>query len=422
MEFGHVKRTISRDVRYTLALVLAGGKGRRLHDLTRWRVKPAVPFGGKYRLIDFVLSNCVNSGLRRIGVLTQYKAQSLIRHISQGWSLLQSDLDEFIEILPAQQRLAEVWYAGTADAVYQNIDTIRLYNPEFVLVLAGDHVYKMDYATLVSFHSSHGADVTIVCTPVPIERACSFGVMRLNEKSQVIAFEEKPDEPTPMSDDPTKALVSMGIYVFNPEYLYGRLVDDAGSTSTTHDFGKDIIPTAIEVSSVFAYRFDLMEEDYGSYWRDVGTVDSYWLANMELIGVHPPLNLYDQRWPIRTTIHQLPPAKFVLDEDGRRGHAIDSLVGEGAIVSGAHVEDSLISRDVRVEERSNVMESVVLPAAEIGPDCKIRKAVIDKGCNVPAGTEIGFDREKDEAHFHVTCEGVTLVTPDMLGQRIHRVG
>lgn len=414
-------RPVTRDVRYTLALVLAGGRGKRLRGLTRWRVKPAVPFGGKYRIIDFALSNCINSGLRRIGVLTQYKSQSLIRHLSRGWGLLHPELGEFIEILPAQQRLAEKWYSGTADAIYQNLDIIRRYNPEFVLVLAGDHIYKMDYGQLVSFHSERGGAATVVCNTVPLEDAKRFGVMSVDEDLRITAFKEKPKKPTASPDDPAQALVSMGIYVFNAGYLFDRLVEDAKDAKSHHDFGRDIIPRAVAEDHVFAYPFDRMESELGTYWRDVGTVDSYYEANMELIGVTPELNLYDQSWPIRTTIGQYPPAKFVFNDPDRTGHAVDSLVGEGSIISGAYIESSLISKHVRIEDHTTIEKSVILPEVDVGSNCKLRRAIVEKGCILPAGTVAGFDREQDEKRFDVSPGGVTLISPDSLGQELHRV-
>jgi glucose-1-phosphate adenylyltransferase len=414
-------RPLSRDVRYTLALILAGGRGERLHGLTKWRVKPAVPFGGKYRIIDFALSNCLNSGIRQIAVLTQYKSQSLIRHIARGWGFLQPELGEFVEVLPAQQRLAEKWYSGTADAVYQNIDIVRRYNPEFILVLAGDHVYRMDYAALIAFHREHRADMTVACYRVPAETAPRYGVMGAGEDYSVRSFYEKPECPEVLPEDPSKALVSMGIYVFAAEYLFEKLLLDAETDGSNHDFGADLIPRAVVQDDVCAYPFNVLDPEFGSYWRDIGTVDSYWEASMDLVGVRPELNLYDHSWPIRTAVDQLAPAKFVFSDPDRTGSAVDSLVSEGCIISGGHVARSLISTNVRIEEATSVEESVVLPDVVIGSGCRIRKAIIDKGCIIPSGTEIGIDPSRDWSHLYVSPGGVGVVTPEALGTPVHRV-
>jgi glucose-1-phosphate adenylyltransferase len=421
MEYADVQRNISRDIKYTLALILAGGRGRRLKDLTRWRVKPAVPFGGKFRIIDFALSNCINSGIRKIGVLTQYKSQSLIRHIVNGWGMLHAELGEFIEILPAQQRLAERWYSGTADAVYQNIDIIRRYNPEFVLILAGDHVYKMDYGPLISFHRLTNTDLTISAIEVPVEEASRFGVLAVDAQGRVIRFEEKPEHPTPIPGKPGRALISMGIYVFDTDFLFDRLIRDADDSRSQHDFGHDIIPELVHAAKVMAYPFRGTETGGEVYWRDVGTVDAYWQANMELVGVSPELNLYDEAWPVRSNASQHPPAKFVFNDDDRRGMAVDSLVSNGCIVSGAYVVRSLLFTGVRVEAYSVVRESVILPGAVIEPGCRITRAVIDKGCVVPEGTVIGACPDEDAARFYTSPGGVVLVTPEMLGQMLHYV-
>ena len=417
----HSERTAEMDaeIKYTLALVLAGGRGRRLNDLTRWRVKPAVPFGGEYRIVDFALSNCVNSGIRKIGVLTQYKSQSLIRHIIHGWGVLHAELGEFIEILPAQQRIAEKWYSGTADAIYQNIDIIRRYNPDYVLVLAGDHVYKMNYRSIINHHRLSKADLTISCLDIPLQRASEFGIMQVNEQQRVVGFEEKPREPCPIPGKTDRALASMGIYVFDTGFLFEQLIQDADDTNSSHDFGKDIIPSLIKSHRVFAYPFKSVGG--GQYWRDVGTVDSYWQANMELVGVSPELNLYDRKWPIRTNPRQYPPAKFVFNESERRGFAVDSIVTNGSIISGAYIESSLLFYDVRVEEQSEIHQSVILPNVVIGQGCRIRKAIIDKGCIVPAGTVIGENAVEDQQRFYVSPDGVVLVTPEMFGQLLHKV-
>lgn len=412
-------RFVSRLTRETLALILAGGRGSRLKHLTLWRAKPAVPFGGKFRIIDFPLSNCVNSGIRRIGVLTQYKAHSLIVHIQRGWSFLRGEFGEFVEILPAQQRIETSWYAGTADAVYQNLDIIRAHGPGYVLILAGDHIYKMDYGAMIAHHVERQADLTVGCIEVPLEKARAFGVMSVDEAGRIVRFTEKPDEPEPIPGKPDLALASMGIYVFNTPFLFEQLIKDADMPGTTHDFGRDIIPSVIERYRVMAYPFRDVQKGAQAYWRDVGTVDAFWEANLELIGVTPELNLYDEDWPIWTYQQQLPPAKFVFDEPGRRGVAIDSMVSGGCVISGATVRHSLLFSNVRVHSYAEVVDSVVLPDVDIGRNARIRRAVIDKGCRIPPGTVIGEDPGEDARRFHVTEGGVVLVTPDMLGQRLH---
>ena len=412
------QRFISRITRDTLALILAGGRGSRLKQLTMWRAKPAVPFGGKFRIIDFPLSNCINSGIRQIGVLTQYKAHSLIQHVQKGWGFLRGEFGEFVELLPAQQRIETSWYEGTADAVYQNLDIIRRHAPEYVLILAGDHVYKMDYGQMIAYHVESGADMTVGCLEVDLEAAKGFGVMAVNTDGRVTDFSEKPEEPASMPGKPDKALASMGIYVFNTAFLYEQLIKDADMPGSSHDFGKDIIPSIIERYHVMAYPFRDPESGSQAYWRDVGTVDSYWAANMELIGVTPPLNLYDAYWPIWTYQEQLPPAKFVFDDDDRRGMAVDSMVSGGCIISGASLRHSLLFSNVRIHSYSHVEDSVVLPDVDIGENCRITKAVIDKGCTIPEGTIIGEDPEEDARRFHVSPGGVVLVTPEMLGTSI----
>ncbi|MBK1734162.1 glucose-1-phosphate adenylyltransferase [Halorhodospira abdelmalekii] len=413
-------RYVSRLTRNTLALILAGGRGTRLKQLTQWRAKPAVPFGGKFRIIDFPLSNCVNSGIRRIGVLTQYKAHSLIRHIRQGWSSLRADFGEFVELLPAQQRIETSWYLGTADAVYQSLDIVRMHNPELVLILAGDHVYKMDYGPLLAYHVEKGANVTVGCIEVPLAEASAFGLMNIDTDNRVAAFQEKPAEPQPMPGSQTHALASMGIYVFNREFMFKELGADA-RRSSEHDFGKDIIPSLIDHARVIAYPFRDPATGEQAYWRDVGTVDAFWRANLELVAVTPELNLYDREWPIWTFQEQLPPAKFVFDEDQRRGMVVDSMVSGGCIVSGAYLRRSVLFSSVVVDERTQVEDSVILPEARIEAGCRIRNAVIDKHCRIAAGTVIGEDPVEDARRFHVTPSGVVLITPDMLGQEIHVV-
>lgn len=416
------QRFVSLMTRDTLALVLAGGKGTRLGALTQRRVKPAVPFGGRFRLIDFPLSNCVNSGIRRIGVLTQYKAHSLITHIRQGWSSFRADFGEFVELLPAQQRTGESWYSGTADAVHQNADIIRAHDSRFVLVLGGDHVYKMDYGALLGMHVQRGADVTVACVPVPREQACAFGVMQVDADGRVTGFVEKPREPPPMPGNPDLALASMGIYVFDSDYLLARLDEDAARSESHHDFGRDLIPRAVAHDTVYAYAFRDAARDGPAYWRDVGDLDAYWSANLELLDIEPELNLYDRQWPIWTWQEQTPPAKFVLDDGGRCGRAVSSMVAGGCIISGALVRHSLLFSSVIVDEGSTVEDSVVLPEARIGRDCKVRRAILDSGVHLPAGTTIGFDADQDSARFEVSAGGVVLVTADMLGQRVRYDG
>ncbi len=414
-------RFVSRLTRDTLALIMAGGRGSRLKDLTKWRAKPAVAFGGKFRIIDFPLSNCINSGIRRIGVLTQYKAHSLITHIQRGWGHLRGEFGEFVELLPAQQRIETSWYQGTADSIYQNLDIIRNHNPEYVLILAGDHIYKMDYGAMLAAHVEKDADVTVGCIEVPLERAHAFGVMEVDAEDRVLSFEEKPAEPKPKPGKADAALCSMGIYVFNKDFLFEQLIKDADTTNSSHDFGKDVIPAVINKYRAYAYDFrDPLTETQG-YWRDVGTVDAFWEANLELIGITPELNLYDDQWPIWTYQEQLPPAKFVFDDEDRRGMAVDSMVSGGCIISGAQVRHSLLFSNVKVNSYSTLEDAVILPEVEIGRHCHIKRAVIDKGCNIPEGTVIGEDPEEDAKRFHVTPGGIALVVPEMLGQQLHHV-
>jgi len=416
-------RFISVLTKNTVALILAGGRGSRLKHLTDWRAKPGVPFGGKFRIIDFPLSNCINSGIRRIGIVTQYKAHSLIQHIQRGWGFLRGEFNEFVELLPAQQRIQEEWYKGTADAVFQNIDILRSYDPEFVVILAGDHIYKMDYGKMLAFHVTSKADMTVGCFDVPVSEASAFGVMAVDEGDRVLDFVEKPANPPHIPGKPDKSLVSMGIYVFNTRFLYEQLSRDADDPESTHDFGHDIIPYLVNRYRVFAHRFEDSCVGMGgnlAYWRDVGTVDAYWEANMELTKVLPDLNLYDKTWPIWTHQEQLPPAKFVFDDEERRGVAIDSMVSGGCIISGATIHRSLLFSDVRVNSYSEISDSVILPSVEIGRYVRLNKVVIDKRCVIPDGLEVGFDPIEDAKRFHVTERGVTLVTPNMLGQRIHQ--
>jgi len=414
-------RFVSRLTRDTLALILAGGRGSRLKQLTLWRSKPAVPFGGKFRIIDFPLSNCMNSGIRRVGVLTQYKAHSLLQHIQRGWGFLRGEFGEFIELLPAQQRIQSSWYAGTADAIYQNLDIIRIHNPEYVLILAGDHIYKMDYGPMIAHHVEHGADMTVGCLEVDLDIARAFGVMTTDGDGRVLEFNEKPENPAPMPGSEDTSLASMGIYVFNTRFLFEQLIKDADNPESSHDFGNDIIPAIIQQYRVFTYPFRDVQTGQQAYWRDVGTVDAFWATNLELIGVTPELNLYDQDWPIWTYQEQMPPAKFVFDDEDRRGTAIDSMVSGGCVISGATVRHSLLFSNVKVNSYSLLNHAVVLPDVEIGRNCRIQNAVIDKGCQIPNDTVIGEDPAADAQRFHVSPGGVVLVTPDMLGQELHHV-
>lgn len=415
-------RFVSRMTRQTLALVLAGGQGSRLHELTTWRAKPSVYFGGKFRIIDFPLSNCINSGIRRIGVLTQYKAHSLIRHLVKGWSGFNSERNEFIEILPASQRVgSDHWYRGTADAIYQNLDIIRTHHPEYVLILAGDHIYKMDYGRFLVAHAEKQADMTVCCLEVPIKEAAGqLGVMTVDETGRVIAFHEKPDNPAPLPGREDVCLASMGNYIFNRDFLYEQVIRDADEPATDHDFGKNIIPAIIDRYRVFAFPFRDGDTGEQAYWRDVGTLESYWKANMELVAVTPELNLYDLSWPILTYQSQLPPAKFVFDQDNRRGVAIDSLVSGGCIVSGGTIKRSVLFSNCRVHSYSRITDSVVLPDVSIGKGSRLHRAIVDRGAEIPAGTVIGEDHEQDRKNgFRVTDTGLVLVTPDMLGQELH---
>jgi glucose-1-phosphate adenylyltransferase len=417
-------RFVSNLTKNTVALILAGGRGSRLKDLTDLRAKPAVPFGGKFRIIDFPLSNCINSGIRRVGVATQYKSHSLMQHIQRGWGFLRGEFNEFVELWPAQQRIEEQWYKGTADAVFQNLDIIRNIRAEYVLILAGDHIYKMDYGQMLASHVRNKADMTVACINVPINDAKAFGVIGVNEEDRVIDFKEKPEHPDALPGDPTQAFASMGIYVFSAAFLYEQLIRDADDPKSEHDFGKNIIPRIINKYRVYAHRFTdscVGGEKGDYYWRDVGTVDAYWEANMELTKVTPELNLYDSDWPIWTYQEQLPPAKFVFNNEGRRGTATDSLVSGGCIISGANINQSVLFSNVRVHSFSTIEDSVILPQVEIGRNVKLKRVVIDKGTVIPDGMEVGFDLELDRKRFHVSEKGITLVTAAMLGSPTHRI-
>ncbi len=397
-----------------LAVILAGGKGTRLEPLTRDRAKPAVPFGGLYRIVDFTLSNCLNSGLRKMLVLTQYKAMSLDRHLALGWKRLMSrELGEFVDVVPPQQRIDDHWYQGTADAVYQNIYTIEKERPDLVVILAGDHIYKMNYGSMVDYHLQVGADLTIGALRVSPEEARHFGVMQVDQNSRIIGFEEKKPNPKTIPGDPNHCLASMGIYVFNARFMFEQLCLDATRLDSSHDFGHNIIPSVIDTHRVFAFPFRDENRKTDSYWRDVGTLDAYFDANMDLVSVDPDLNLYDMNWPIRSYQPSYPPPKFVFAEEGftaRRGQALDSLVCSGSIISGGQVNKSILGHNVRVNSYAKVDESILFEGVDIGRHARVRRAIIDKGVQIPAGTEVGFDPEQDRARgFLVTESGVTVI-------------
>ncbi|MSP87060.1 MAG: glucose-1-phosphate adenylyltransferase [Methylotenera sp.] len=420
----HSDRFISTLTKNTDAIILAGGRGSRLKNLTDWRAKPAVQFGGKYRIIDFPLSNCINSGIRRVNVATQYKAQSMIQHLQRGWGFLRGEFNEYVNIIPAQQRISEDWYKGTADAVYQNIDLLREGGSEYILILAGDHIYKMDYGKMLATHVKNNADMTVACINVPLEDAKGFGVLAVDETDRVIEFAEKPAFPKHMPGDTTKAFASMGIYVFNAKFLYEQLIRDAGDPESSHDFGGDIIPYIIKKYKIQAHRFTescVGAKNGNYYWRDVGTVDAYWEANMELTRVIPELNLYDRDWPIWTYQEHLPPAKFVFNGAGRTGNATDSLVSGGCLISGSSVDSSVLFSDVRVHSYCAIEGSIILPKVTVNRHVVLRNVVIDRGCIIPEGMQIGLDLALDAKRFYVSEKGITLVTPDMLGQDLYRV-
>ena len=411
-------RFISTLTKNSVALILAGGRGSRLKDLTNRRAKPAVPFGGKFRIIDFPLSNCINSGIRRVGVLTQYKSHSLIRHMQRGWSILNGEFGEYIEVLPAsQQNDNQEWYKGTADAVFQNIDILQSSQAKYVIILAGDHIYKMDYGQMLACHVKNNADMTVGCLNVLIEEAKSFGVMAVDDEDRIIEFAEKPANPKHMPGDTTQSLASMGIYVFNAQFLYDELARDAANKSSTNDFGGDIIPYLISRARVYAHRFAdscVGAKDGFYYWRDVGTVDAYWEANMELTRVTPELNMYDVYWPIWTYQEQIPPAKFVFNDIGRTGMATDSIVSGGCLISGSTINSSVLFSNVRVHSYCEIDGAVLLPNVVINRHVKLKNVVIDKGVNIPEGFKIGFDLEEDMKRFYVSEKGTVLVTTAML--------
>jgi glucose-1-phosphate adenylyltransferase len=412
--------------RNTVAMVLAGGRGSRLHQLTDWRAKPSVAFGGKFRIIDFTLSNCLNSGIRRIDVCTQYKSHSLIRHIQRGWSFLDSRFDEFVEVLPAQQRTNGEWYQGTADAVYQNVDILRRQDPRVVLVCGGDHIYKMDYRVMVEEHMARNARLTVACVQAPASESSCYGVVRVDERDRITAFEEKPAVPFTVAGRPDRVFASMGVYVFDAAFLYEQLTIDAEMPGSCHDFGKDVIPRLVKEGAAGIYAHDFRTSCVNMtngepYWRDVGTVDAYYEANMDLTYVQPELNLYDREWPVWTFQEQIPPAKFVFDDPDCRGTAMDSIVSGGCIVSGSTVRRSLLFTNVRVHNHCTVEDSVILPNAEIGPAAVVRNCIVDKHCRIPEGMVIGVNLDEDRKRFHVTEKGRVLVVPEMLGQQVHRL-
>jgi glucose-1-phosphate adenylyltransferase len=408
-------------VRRTVALVLAGGRGARLKQLTDHRAKPAVYFGGKFRIIDFALSNCVNSGIRRIGVVTQYEAHSLLRHLQRGWSFLRSELNEMVDLLPAQQRIGdEHWYRGTADAVFQNLDIVRGATPEYIVVLAGDHVYKMDYSIMLRDHVEQGAGCTVGCIEVPRKEACAFGVMSIDASRRITAFAEKPADPACMPEREDVSLASMGIYVFDAQYLYRLLDEDLADPASSHDFGKDVIPRAVAEGTALAHPFALscIANPNGAppYWRDVGTIDAFWSANLDLASIDPELDIYDTQWPIWTYQRQLPPAKFVHDGNGPQGMIVNTIVSGGCIVSGSQVADSVFFSSVRVHPGCIIGRAVVLPDVNIGPRCQLRKVVIDRGCTLPEGLVVGEDAALDARRFERTEGGVVLITANMLAR------
>lgn len=402
-------------LRNTTAMILAGGKGTRLKELTSKVAKPAVSFGGKFKIIDFALSNCINSGIRKVGVLTQYMAQDLINHIQSGWQSSYSALGEGVHIIPAQQRIGENWYRGTADAIYQNLDLIKRHDQtERILILGGDHIYKMDYSRMINFHVESGADVTVACIQKPIEQASEFGVMGLNDQGDIVNFVEKPQNPTPMPNDDSKALISMGIYIFNVDVLDAELRQALNNPDYKHDFGHNIIPSLIGRKNLKGYVFtERGHPGANGYWRDVGHVDEYYAASMDLLAPTPELDLYDASWPIMTNQVQRPGVKFLFNDPNRRGFAVDSVLCAGAIISGGQVIHSLISSDVRVEDFSEVKDSILLPSASVGQNCKLNKVIVGENCHIPNGSIIGYDTEQDRKLYTVTENGVVLVTQDM---------
>jgi glucose-1-phosphate adenylyltransferase len=420
------RSTMAQLARQTLAVVLAGGRGTRLGPLTDLRAKPAVPFGGKFRIIDFTLSNCLNSGIRRISVPTQYQSHGLIHHVQRGWSFLDGRFNEFVELLPAHQSDTGDWYKGTADAVWQNLEAMRRHDPRFILVLAGDHVYKQDYARMLYEHAERDADVTVACVEVPVAEASGqLGVMGVDGEYRVVEFHEKPREPQEVPGRPGFTLGSMGVYVFNADFLYDELERDAAEAGSDHDFGHDVIPRLVESGArIFAHRLQdscTQLNEGRPYWRDVGTIDAFWEANLELTRVSPALNLYDNSWPVWTHQEQLPPAKFVFDLEGRRGAAIDSMVSGGCIVSGSTLYNSILFSSVRVHSFCDIREAVILPDVVVNRRARLKRVIVDQGCRIPEGLVVGYDPVEDRKRFHVTDKGVTLITPAMLGQQLNHL-
>ncbi len=407
---GREAKTVVRD---TLVCLLAGGEGERLSPLTRDRAKPAVPFGGIYRIVDVTLSNCINSDLRRIYVITQYKALSLNRHIREGWSILSDELGEFIQVLPPMRRVGEYWYRGTADAIYQNLYSIGSEPCKYVLILSGDHVYKMNYQLMLQHHVETGADVTIGTIEFDPAQASRFGVVEVDKEGRIVGWEEKPQNPKPSPDNPQKALVSMGIYCFNRQLLIEELMVDAEDPNSSHDFGRNVVPRLIDKRRVISYKFHDENKKEAQYWRDIGTIQAYYDANMDLVSVSPVFNLYDSEWPIRTYQRQLPPAKFVFAQEGRRmGIAVDSIVSMGCIISGGRVTNSILSHDVRVNSYCEIEHSLLFSHVRIGRYSRIRNAIVDRHMQIPEHTEIGFDLKEDAKKYHVTENGIVVVVPE----------
>jgi len=408
-------------VRRTVALVLAGGRGSRLKQLTDKRAKPAVYFGGKFRIVDFALSNCVNSGIRRIGVVTQYKSHSLLRHLQRGWSFLRAELNEVVDLLPAQQRVDEEhWYRGTADAVFQNLDILQSSHPEFVMVLAGDHIYKMDYSLMLTDHVESGAGCTVGCIEVPRSEASAFGVMAVDNQRKITSFVEKPADPPPMPGHTDRSLASMGIYIFNADYLYRLLEEDLANPQSSHDFGKDVIPRAVDDGRALAHPFSMscIRNPNGAppYWRDVGTIDAFWSANLDLASINPELDIYDNEWPIWTYQRQLPPAKFIPDADNKHGVAVNTMVSGGCIVSGSHLVNAVLFSNVRIDSFCHIESAVILPGVRVASNCRLKNVVLDRGCHMPEGLVVGEDAVADAQRFERTAGGVVLITREMLAR------
>lgn len=405
----------------SVALILAGGRGTRLKDLTATRAKPAVHFGGKFRIIDFALSNCINSGIRRIGVITQYQSHTLVQHIQRGWSFFSDEMNEFVDLLPAQQRMdGEHWYRGTADAITQNLDIIRRYKAEYIVILAGDHIYKQDYSRMLIDHVEKAARCTVACMPVPREQASAFGVMAVDENDKIIDFMEKPTKPPAMPGNDAQSLASMGNYVFNADYLCQLLEEDNQDENSSHDFGKDILPKITRAGHAYAHPFPLScvqsDPHAAHYWRDVGTLEAYWRANLDLASVTPELDIYDQHWPIRTHMESLPPAKFVQDRSGSHGMTLNSLVSGGCIISGSVVVQSVLFPRVRINSFCNIDSAVLLPDVWVGRSCRLRRCIVDRACSIPEGLVIGENAEEDARRFYRSAEGIVLVTRSMLAK------